>query len=325
MGNIRVLEKRILTRAALERVLEAPGPWESVKILTQSSEYDFGGLTRAADYEPILQGELQRVYRLLYKLTPARETVDVLTLKYDYHNIKAALKGKYSGTDPSRAMVNVTDLAPDSVRKAAEAREGAADLVPAPIAEALAEGAAAYERDGSPGAIDFALDKRMLAETLNLAVKIGSKLITDYTRTSIDFYNLKTMLRTRALDMPAKFLKSALATGGKLETNIYLEFFDKSLGAIGAAFWYKYLGGTVRDALSECERAGSYAPLEKKMDGYLLGLASQAKYIAFGPELLFAYGCAKEHEIRQIRTILTGKLNNIPYEAIKERLCEAYA
>ncbi|MDK2799758.1 MAG: V/A-type H+/Na+-transporting ATPase subunit [Clostridiales bacterium] len=46
--------------------------------------------------------------------------------------------------------------------------------------------------------------------------------------------------------------------------------------------------------------------------------------MAFGIEPLVAYLMAKENEIKIVRIIMVGKINNISNEIIRERLREAY-
>ena len=50
-----------------------------------------------------------------------------------------------------------------------------------------------------------------------------------------------------------------------------------------------------------------------------------AKYVTFGPEPIFAYIAAKETEIKIIRIIMVGKLNNVDTAVIRERVREVYA
>ncbi|HEX30202.1 TPA: V-type ATP synthase subunit C, partial [Candidatus Poribacteria bacterium] len=49
-----------------------------------------------------------------------------------------------------------------------------------------------------------------------------------------------------------------------------------------------------------------------------------AKYVAFGIEPLIAYLIAKEHEVKLIRIIMIGKINQLSMDSISERLREPY-
>lgn len=64
--------------------------------------------------------------------------------------------------------------------------------------------------------------------------------------------------------------------------------------------------------------------LEKLIDNYIMNMMRDAKIIPFGVEPVIAYIYAKETEIKIIRIIMVGKLNNIAAEVIRERLRDIY-
>ena len=64
--------------------------------------------------------------------------------------------------------------------------------------------------------------------------------------------------------------------------------------------------------------------LEKLIDNYIMNMMRDAKIIPFGVEPVIAYIYAKETEIKIIRIIMVGKLNNIAVEVIRERLRDIY-
>ena len=72
------------------------------------------------------------------------------------------------------------------------------------------------------------------------------------------------------------------------------------------------------------KESNSASLLEKISDNYIMDLMKGAKLVTFGPDRLLAYIYAKETEIKIIRIIMVGKLNNITGEVIRERLRESY-
>ena len=64
--------------------------------------------------------------------------------------------------------------------------------------------------------------------------------------------------------------------------------------------------------------------LEKLSDNYIMDLMKTGKLVTFGPERILSYIYAKETEIKIIRIIMVGKLNNIAEEVIRERLRDIY-
>src|SRR5690554_2633693 len=98
----RVLEKRLLSRARIDRMIEAKDIDEVLRVLNET-EYSnsLAGITRGEEYEKILSNELKRVYKLMREVSKDQTIVDILALKYDYHNLKVMIKEKESGKDLS--------------------------------------------------------------------------------------------------------------------------------------------------------------------------------------------------------------------------------
>jgi vacuolar-type H+-ATPase subunit C/Vma6 len=402
-GVIRAMEKRLLNASALGRVLDADSAPEALRLLTQISDYDFSALKRASDYERVLKNELRRVYALLRKLSPNLDVVEILSSRYDYHNVKVALKAQSAAArvtaraagsaalegstvlEGSRAlegaaalagdaqaaatkyMYDVTRVPPQSVIKAVQAsakeaqvgekamkasdkalqagskamqesakaikagaqsvQAGSFEQLPEHLEDAVEQGKAAYEKTGVPGSIDLELDRLMYEEMSRKAGRVGNLFIIEYVRKAIDFYNLKTLFRARAMGDMAdiRLLGAALAEGGSVPLEFFLGAFPMSADAIVSLSYFRFFGDVVKAAEDEHGRSGSYALLERLADNFLMNLARRAKMVAYGPEPLFAYLCAKETELKQVRVTITGKLNQIPNESIRKRLRECYA
>ena len=104
--TIRVLEKRLLTRNRLERMIEAETPEEVLKLLGET-EYsqDMADIQGSQDYETILKRETERVFSIVRSMVKNTAIVDILSLKYDYHNLKVLLKSKITGKDFSSLLM----------------------------------------------------------------------------------------------------------------------------------------------------------------------------------------------------------------------------
>ncbi|MDL2274203.1 V-type ATPase subunit, partial [Oscillospiraceae bacterium OttesenSCG-928-G22] len=107
--------------------------------------------------------------------------------------------------------------------------------------------------------------------------------------------------------------------------SFYKEQYNKDFSSLATAFHYKHMGDAVKRGIESYERTGTFSLLERLFDNALIERARQSKYIAFGPENLFSYLVSKENEIRQIRILLTCKLNGIDPALLRERLRENYA
>ncbi len=72
------------------------------------------------------------------------------------------------------------------------------------------------------------------------------------------------------------------------------------------------------------QKNNSLMELEKLSDNFILNFSKIGKYITFGIEPLVGFITAKENDIKNIRIILSGKLNNLSPDKIKERVRDTY-
>lgn len=323
-GYLRVLEKRLLTRESIERVIDVADADEAAKMLSQASEYDFSALKRPEDYEQVLKQSLKQTYDEMYSISPYPEVVSLVLSKYDYHNLKVALKAKAMGKDYESLYVDFTDISPKDIEKLVSGSEKVENL-PEHIVEAAEKAQKLFSEKNNPQIIDIFLDKHMLAYQLAVAIELKNDFLTEYVKLNIDFYNLKAFMRAKSTNKDLKFLKETLADGGTTSIDVIIENFDKNPETIASNFYYRYFGDIMKTAVEGYERSGNFSSLEKLLDNYLVEYVKKSKYIAFGPEILLSYIFSKENEVKQIRIIMTCKINSIKPDILRERLRDNYA
>jgi V/A-type H+-transporting ATPase subunit C len=69
---------------------------------------------------------------------------------------------------------------------------------------------------------------------------------------------------------------------------------------------------------------GNGNSFEKATDDFLLEHLRTTRFLAFGPEPLFAHLAAREYESMNLRIIMAGKTHGIPGDSLKERLRISY-
>jgi V/A-type H+-transporting ATPase subunit C len=323
---MRVLEKKLLAGGGFERAADSPGVPEALRLLSQNSDYNFGSLSKPDDYELLLKAELKRVYALAYGAVPSREVVDVLACKYDFHNIKAALKERLHKGRTSPPYMAVTDIDPALIQAAVNAGKVSAlkSDIPAHLVDAIDEARAAWEKTENPQSIDIAVDKAMFRHMLKLCEKLSSEMIAGHVKAQIDFYNLKTLLRAKNMKKPAAFVSGCIIPGGNVDESFFTANYNKAPSALVQPGFYKSFGAALKKGVEEFEKSGNFSQLERLLDNYLIEETKKAKYITYGPEIVYAYLFSKENEIRQVRIVLAGKRNGIRPETLKERLRECY-
>lgn len=325
-GYLRTLEKHLLSTSAIDRIVDASDAQEALRMITQLSEYDFNSLKRLEDYEDVLKKELRRIYLLARSLTNHSCVVDIPACKYDYHNLKAAVKAKYFPQRTPSPFVYATDTSPQLLEKVVNGDiDPAKSDLPLHLQSAAVAAVAAFEKENSPQSIDITLDLLMLAHMKELSDKTGNDFIADYVKNLIDFYNLKTLMRVKDTQKGSAVLSKCLAEGGHTEPSFFIQNYGRTLSAMVPVFHFRNFGEAMRLGMEEFDRTGNYSQLERLLDNYLIDQLKQAKYISYGPEVLFAYILNKENEIRQIRILVTCKHNGIKTEALRERLRDNYA
>ena len=92
--RLRVFETRLLDKAKLDRMIDSSSAEDVIKILKET-EYSniMTNVKKAEDYENMLSLELERVYKELYDMCANKKIVDIMSIKYEYHNIKVLLMG----------------------------------------------------------------------------------------------------------------------------------------------------------------------------------------------------------------------------------------
>jgi len=324
--NLRVLEKRLVTRAAFERAADAASPEEALRLLSQNSDYAFTSMPKPEDYEGLLKSELKRVFALSFKQSPDSAVPEILAAKYDFHNAKAALKEKYFKNRTAPPYIELSGVSLESI---AECVEKSAELavkmgLPKHLADAVTAAKDEYEKSQNPQTIDIVLDKAMFAHELRLAERVGSEFISKHIKQQIDFYNIKALLRCKNMQKGSAFLHSCLICGGLTDTALFISNYNKLSSALVPVFYYKYYGDAFKKGMDDFEKSGNFSRLERLLDDCLIEETKKSKYITFGPELVYSYLYSKENEIRQIRIVVTGKLNKMGAEALKERLRSSY-
>lgn len=321
---LRVLEKRMISGDSINRIIDAPGVSEALRLISQNSSYDFNSLKRAEDYELIIKDELRKTYDLLYQISKHREVADIVASKYDYHNLKVALKARFLGQSNTALYSDLSAVAAGELD--AYVKEPVSETqLPAFVQDAVAAVLREYEETKDPQKIDLILDRLMFARMLELSDIIGNDFITHYVQLAIDYFNIKTMLRVKGMRKGSGFLYEALIPGGLTDLKVFMEHYDKAAELMGTAFHYRYFGRIISNGMENYLKTGNFSLLEKLFDDSLINETRKVKMVAFGPEIPFAYLLSKENEARQIRIIVTCKLNDINTEILRERLRDNYA
>jgi len=322
-ARIKALETKLLGKSTIDRILEADGPEEALKVL---SDTDYGSdiaeMNNIYDFEKVLTNSLKRTYKDVADSLKDDSIIKFFSLKQDYHNLKVLMKGKILGVSGKSYISELSTISLDEMEKLMD--EDVTAMVPETIKNAYRNAMSAYELSQDPQQIDLILDKALYEELYKIVLSTNNDLLRSYFNALVDLTNIKTMFRLIRMKADVRVLERALLPGGTINKETFEKLFSEPVQSIIENFASSPYNHIVEKGLSAWERSNSAAVFERLSDDYLLNMAKKGKYKPFGAETVIGYLIARENEIKNLRILLVGKINRISSEMIKERLRDVY-
>ncbi|WFA08461.1 V-type ATP synthase subunit C [Tissierella sp. Yu-01] len=319
----RVLETRLLSRTRIDRMIEARDIDEVLKVLNET-EYSnsLAGITRGEEYEKVLSNELNRVYELMREITKDQIVVDILALKYDYHNLKVMIKEKEANKDLSDLYVSLGTTDYKDIKS--EFLHGNLNGIKPEFKDAIEAVLKDLEETKDPQRIDIIMDRYYYEHLYNMAKETKIDLFINYVKDMIDFINIKSSIRLKKQGKDIRFFEDVILPNGNIDKETILFTLNDNIDNMILKFKNSKISSGLIKGLESYKETNRLTDLEKYMDDYLMELNKPSKYIHFGPEPIFSYIVAKETEIKTLRIIMVSKLNNLSPDVIRERVRDLY-
>lgn len=314
-----VYEKRLLDRSKLEKMIDAKDADEAFKILLDS-EYikSADGVDDVEDYELLLKNETQRVFSLGREMLQDKKILEILSLKYDYHNLKTIVKGKVSGQNLEELFIYSSDNNPEKIRLQFES--GNFVDTRSEFVKALKMAEEEYNSSLDPQMIDVVIDRMYYKHLREISDELEIDLFDEYVQGCIDFFNVSSMLRATRMGKNQAFLEKILVEGGGISPKRLIELSREEFDRLALSLKSEKIGRSLLEGIDKYKISESFSVVDNERDVYLRKLNSNSRFSFFGPEPIFAYLVAKEKEISTVRLIMVGKLNNISSTKLRERL-----
>ena len=315
VGRIRVLQRDMLDKTRLERLLSAASFTEAQKALSEIGWANVEG----TDYEQASLKHVEKACKLVRAITPEPGITDCFLLRYDIHNLKTLLKSRALGE--KAAYLSECGTLPVSLLAHVVAEHSYKKLPPV-LREAMEalEKHLAVQPDAME--IDIRLDHAMYRMVFQELQNEKAPLVLQYFKARVDILNAVMLLRAKAMGRDGTFLKLVLIAGGTHSMETWqntaqnTEKLPRLLGAYGHS-----VVSAAQDALLD---SGKLPALEKAMDDALLSLFTPYRMAPLSLEPIIGYLLAAEREAAAVRLILAGKANGFSPEAIRERMRELY-
>lgn len=311
-GRIRSLERELLGRERMERMIGAKTDEEALKVL-----YDCGYQEVLAT-EPNLERALSRFRRELYisleSYVPVPAVLDVFRLKYDFHNIKTAIKAAARHYDAAKLYIDAGTVPVKLLLLSIP--DGKNPAVPAEMNTVIASSSDTLARTGDPQLVDFELDRAMFSCQAKIAQETGSTFLAGYVKLLADIANLRTLSRVRRMGRGRDLLRFALTDEGTVAPGKLLDVPEDQLPSLYT--------GTLSAAAAAAASGKEMSTVDRLCDDALVAYIREARFITYGEQPVAAYVAAREFEMTQIRIIMAGRASGLSPEAIRERLRSSY-
>lgn len=310
VARIKARETALLTHQDMEQLIASKSFEDCLRILSDK------GYESGKSYDEIILKEQQKTWDFIFELTGDLSVFDVFRLENDFHNLKAAIKGNFSGYKPERIYVSGGTVPSELFEKAV--KEGDYSILPEIFREAAKSGVSVLNKTGDGQRCDMLLDKAEFEAKLEAAEKSGSEFLIKLARLNTDIFALKAALRCCVLKKDKEFTESAIPKNSSFDV--------KSLAKASEAGM---------DELLELVRATDYsasldalgisvAEFEKWCDNKVMDFIKEQKYDCLTIAPVAAYILARHSELKMVRIILSSKLNGFSGEMVRERLRDMY-
>lgn len=321
-ARVRAMERGLVGRDKLERLIEARSYGDALSLLGEF------GLETPQDASPaalerVLSAYLNTAYTEIASAAPDFDALRLFRYPYDNNNVKSALKCAIRGLDPAECMMSGGTVPPEAL--IADLSRDKSDRLPPHMAAAVNVARETYARTKNPQQIDFIMDRACFADMKEAAIESGVAFLVTLVETKIDLTNLMILIRILRMNLKTTggaLLSDALLPGGTISEKTFMLWYRD-----GAAKLSSQLALTPYAALGEALLSDEAAPLyrlERICDDIYTEKAADARYVAFGPEILVGYLAGAEMSVKNMRMILAGKAAGQSPGVIRERVRASY-
>ena len=314
VARVRNKELTLLTGTFMEALMAAKDYDECLRLLG-----DRGWATdRDKTPEALLKEEHDKTWAFVEELVDDMSVFDVFLYANDYHNLKAAIKDAVNNTEHESVYIDKAQCTVDPalIRKAL--RDHAYDELPEEMREVAQEAMETLLRTADGQLCDVIVDRAALERIASSGKQAKDEILQLYAELTVASADIKIAIRANRTGKDRAFLQRALAPCDTLDVAALSRAAEESLDAI-----YEYLDRTpYADAIAEIRKSPS--ALERWCDNRIIERMRPQIHNPFTLGPIAAYILARENEIKTVRIILSGKLNDLPEESVRERVREMY-
>lgn len=314
VARIRALESSLFQDDTIASLLQCQTYEECMNFLRDKG---WGNGSLEQTLPEMLSEEKAKTQRVLHELVEDTDAVDILSIKDEFHNLKAAIKQVCTADETKDVFYSHCKLDSEFLKNCI--RQGEYGSLPDYMGPAAKEATEILLKTGSGQLCDIVIDKATLEAIKKAGENAENQLIRKYADTQVMIADIKIAVRCASTGKDSRFAGNCLVPCSGISVTELTAAVDK--GIHGVCEYLESAGFS--DAVLALKKSKSV--FECWCDNKIIEDIKPEKYNAFSIGPIVAYVIARENEIKTVKIILSGKLNGFDNEFIKERVRVMYA
>ncbi len=311
VARIRSKEMTLFGKQVIDQLMSCKTYQDCIRYLA-----DKGWDCEGKPADEFLANEREKTWALMRELVEDMSVFNIFLVPNDFHNLKASIKQVCNTETVPNIFIKNATVNPNEIFTAV--KEKNFELLPEYMRECAEEAYEIQLKDRNSQLCDVVVDKAALSTVYSMAKASKNELFMSYAEMKTVAADINIAIRACKTGKDMDFLKRALVPCDTLDIKLLTTAALSGLDAI-----YAYLETTVyNDAIKAIKESPS--SFEKWCDDRMMVAIRPQKTNPFTISPLAAYILARENEIKSVRIILSGKLNDLSEETIRERLREMY-
>jgi len=319
-GAIKYKENLLLNPTDIERMVNAKDADSAFQVFNDTDYADNLLNVETKNFQQALDDDLNQVKTLFVKHLD-KELFKFLFLTHDRHNIKLFFKSKYANKDLDIYQSKTGVEKSEKIKEYIMTEQNETIDIDDNVKHIIDKTKNFIGDRPFPHRIDYIVDRECFHILYNIAKNLKNKFLIDLTKLQIDSSNLKIFIRAKISSKPYEFAEKKFIKHGNIDIkelrHLYNQETENGLKYFTSHFNNKELNQTLSAFKGGAQ---NFWKIEKAVENMEMDYIRKTKYITYGKEIMVGYYYAKRNAIRNVRLIMTGKLNNIDSGEIKERV-----
>lgn len=314
VARIRSLESALFTDETMSALLMCKSYNECMDFLRDRG---WGNGNPDQTLEKMLQEETAKAQQVIRELVEDESSVAILTINDEFHNLKAAIKQVCTEDETENIFYAHTKLDSEFLKECI--RQGNFGKLPENMSFAAKEATDILLRTGNGQLCDIIIDHAALMAVRQAGLKAENSLIKKYADVQVTIADIKIAVRCAATGKDSRFVEKCVVPCEGISVTDLIRSVDSGLEGV-----CNYLESSGYDDAVKALRI-SKSVFECWCDNKIIEHIKPEKYNSFSIGPIVAYVIARQIEIKTVKIILSGKLNNFDERFIKERVRLMYA